>query len=399
MGWLIKKGWKWKRGSGLRDFLYLRPGITRLRNAIENVHYFTSLPSMHEWVKANWRSGEWKRKLELTARPASAASSPAVQADSKALRESVAAGGKVRIGPDGVPIRGPNDARPVGNPWFVSGTRDRYYHSLMKCKERFRPGDCVMLRLQGSGPNRARGKQAPAEIVYICVANANSDRIDALDGSSAFAAFERAADGTMMLEVRWLYSWHDVPTSVMRNNKLSLTNDEPDEVYETGQVEEVEADCLNGKVTLLTYNEYLARRRAREAADEAYYGRKPTHSSTANSSGSSNEDSSSDDSSDDNDSDTEDDGDDVDTDVANSANAAAAAAAASATISSGTAATAAAGTTAAGDSASATATAGTTAAGDTASAAATAGDAAASSAAAGDDRSYKEEEWDCTQRE
>lgn len=43
----------------------------------------------------------------------------------------------------------------------------------------------------------------------------------------------------MMLEVRWLYSWHDVPTSVMRNNKLSLTNDEPDEVYETGQVEEV----------------------------------------------------------------------------------------------------------------------------------------------------------------
>jgi hypothetical protein len=115
MGWLIKKGWKWKRGSGLRDFLYLRPGITRLRNAIENVHYFTSLPSMHEWVKANWRSGEWKRKLELTARPASAASLPAVQADSKALRESVAAGGKVRIGPDGVPIRGPNDARPVGN--------------------------------------------------------------------------------------------------------------------------------------------------------------------------------------------------------------------------------------------------------------------------------------------
>jgi hypothetical protein len=45
----------------------------------------------------------------------------------------------------------------------------------------------------------------------------------------------------MMLEVRWLYSWHDVPTSVMRNNKLSLTNDEPDEVYETGQVEEVSA--------------------------------------------------------------------------------------------------------------------------------------------------------------
>jgi hypothetical protein len=43
----------------------------------------------------------------------------------------------------------------------------------------------------------------------------------------------------MMFEVRWLYSWHDVPTSVMRNNKLSLTNDEPDEVYETGQVEEV----------------------------------------------------------------------------------------------------------------------------------------------------------------
>jgi hypothetical protein len=52
-------------------------------------------------------------------------------------------------------------------PWFVSGTRDRYYHSLMKCRERFRPGDCVMLKLKGTGPNRGRGKQAPAEIVYI----------------------------------------------------------------------------------------------------------------------------------------------------------------------------------------------------------------------------------------
>ncbi|KAG5185671.1 hypothetical protein JKP88DRAFT_348233 [Tribonema minus] len=110
-------------------------------------------------------------------------------------------------------------------PWWSSAAGDDYFNRLERAGEAYSVGDAVLLRTEKWGYGQFT--EAPACITYIW----------------------RQADGEMMIEAQWLYTWHDVPVEVYeRHGMHGRQNREPHEVFETDHVDEkYERHSMHGR--------------------------------------------------------------------------------------------------------------------------------------------------------